>query len=132
MPSTSTGVPTNGMLAKAALVSCAPAVISPAEMEATISGCASIVETSTMPVRAQITTVSQKVPVMDTSAWRAGLRVVAAEATMGAEPKPDSFENRPRAQPNWIAAITPLPRRPPKAAWGLKALSKISAIAWPT
>ncbi len=61
-------------------------------------GLAIIVETSTMPVKAQMTTVSQNVPVMDTSAWRAGLRVDAAEATMGAEPKPDSLENRPRAQ----------------------------------
>ena len=58
-----------------------------------------------------MTTVSQKVPVMDTSAWRAGLRVAAAEATMGAEPRPDSLENRPRAQPNCSASIRPLPTR---------------------
>ena len=72
-----------------------------------------MVDTSTMPVSAQMTTVSQKVPVMDTSAWRAGLRVEAAEATMGAEPRPDSLENRPRAQPNCSAIMRPAPTAPP-------------------
>ncbi len=73
-------------------------------LPAMISACKSalpiMVDTSTKPVSRQMTTVSQKVPVMDTRAWRAGLRVAAAEATMGAEPRPDSLENRPRAQPN--------------------------------
>ena len=41
----------------------------------------------------------QNVPVMATSACCAGLRVEAAEATMGADPKPDSLENKPRATP---------------------------------
>ena len=50
-------------------------------------------------VRAQMMTVSQKVPVLLTSAWRTGLRVWAAAATMGAEPIPLSLENRPRAIP---------------------------------
>lgn len=46
-----------------------------------------------------ITTVDQKVPVEAMSAWRAGLRVLAAAATMGAVPRPDSLENSPRAHP---------------------------------
>lgn len=82
-----------------------------------------MVDTSTRPVSRQMMTVSQKVPVMDTRAWRAGLRVAAAEATMGAEPRPDSLENRPRAQPNWRASMRPLPSAPPKAALAVKALS---------
>ena len=55
--------------------------------------------TMTRPVRAQITTVSQKVPVDDTSACLTGFFVRAAAATMGAEPSPDSLLNRPRAMP---------------------------------
>jgi hypothetical protein len=43
--------------------------------------------------------VSQKVPVDDTSAWRTGVVVCAAAATMGALPRPDSFEKSPRAMP---------------------------------
>ena len=43
---------------------------------------------------AHTTTVSQKVPVEDTSAWRTGFRVCAAAAAIGAEPIPDSLENR--------------------------------------
>lgn len=46
----------------------------------------------TIPVSAHITTVSQKVPVEETSAWRTGFRVWAAAATIGAEPNPDSLE----------------------------------------
>ncbi len=79
-----------------------------------------------------MTTVSQKVPVMDTSAWRAGLRVAAAEATMGAEPRPDSLENRPRAQPNCSASIRPEPSAPPKAALAVKALSTMRQSAGQT
>ena len=37
--------------------------------------------------------------VEDTSAWRTGLRVWAAAATIGAEPSPDSLEKSPRAIP---------------------------------
>ena len=95
-------------------------------------GFAIIVDTSTMPVSAQMTTVSQKVPVMDTRAWRAGLRVEAAEATMGAEPRPDSLENRPRAQPNCSAIMMPEPTAPPKAAFEVNAHSRMSPSASPT
>ena len=58
-----------------------------------------IAVTSTSPLIAQMTTVSQKVPVAETSACRTGLRAWAAAATIGADPRPDSFENRPRATP---------------------------------
>jgi hypothetical protein len=47
--------------------------------------------TSTSPVIAQTTTVSQNVPVEETSAWRTGFLVCAAAATIGALPSPDSF-----------------------------------------
>ena len=92
-------------------------------------GFASIVDTSTMPVSAQMMTVSQNVPVIETSACRAGLRVEAAEATMGADPRPDSLENRPRAQPNWSAIIRPDPTAPPNAALGVKAHSQMRQMA---
>ena len=59
-----------------------------------------MVETSTTPVSRQMTTVDQKVPVMAISACSEGLAERAAAATMGAEPRPDSLENKPRAQPN--------------------------------
>ena len=55
--------------------------------------------TTTSPVMAHTTTVSQNVPVDETSAWRTGFVVWAAAATIGALPRPDSFENRPRAIP---------------------------------
>ena len=48
---------------------------------------------------AHTTTVSQNVPVDETSAWRTGFFVCAAAATMGALPRPDSFEKSPRAMP---------------------------------
>ena len=82
-----------------------------------------------MPVSAQMTTVDQNVPVMAMSACSAGLRVFAAAAMMGAEPRPDSLENRPRAQPNCRAIMMPLPTAPPNAAFGVKAHSKMRQMA---
>ena len=82
--------------------------------------------TTTRPVIAQTTTVSQKVPVEETSAWRTGFFVIAAAATIGALPRPDSFEKRPRATPNRIASFIPAPRKPPMAACPLNALERIS------
>ena len=91
--------------------------------------------TTTSPDSRQITTVSQKVPVDETSACRTGLRLWAAAATIGAEPRPDSFENRPRATPNRAAISTVAPANPPAAAVGENALFTISSIAgssrWP-
>jgi len=45
---------------------------------------------------------------------------------MGALPRPDSFEKRPRAMPKRIACITPAPRNPPTAAWPLNAPFRMS------
>ena len=91
--------------------------------------------TMTKPVKAQMTTVSQKVPVDETSAWRTGLRVWAAAATMGAEPRPDSLLNRPRAIPMRAATMTVVPTKPPPAAWGVNADWQMSWMAgqtyWP-
>ena len=69
--------------------------------------------TRTRPVMRQTTTVSQKVPVADTRAWRTGLRVWAAAATIGAEPMPDSLEKRPRAIPYLADIMIPEPTSPP-------------------
>ena len=55
--------------------------------------------TITIPVMAQMTTVSQNVPDADTKAWRTGFLVCADAATIGAEPRPDSLENKPLAIP---------------------------------
>ena len=51
------------------------------------------------PVNEQTMSVSMKVCVIDTSAWRTGSRVCAAAAAMPADPRPDSFEKMPRATP---------------------------------
>lgn len=78
-----------------------------------------------------ITTVDQKVPVEAMSAWRAGLRVLAAAATMGAVPRPDSLENSPRAHPYCKAIMMPLPTAPPNAALLVNAHSSMSESVWP-
>ena len=44
------------------------------------------------PVRVQMMMVSMKVPVIEMRPCSAGHLVLAAAATMGAEPKPDSLE----------------------------------------
>ena len=73
--------------------------------------------------------VSMNVPVMEMSPCSAGSFVFAAAAAIGAEPRPDSFENTPRAMPFFIAIITVEPANPPAAAVPVNALSKMSAIA---
>ena len=88
-PTVSTSGPTTGRSLNAALVSAAP--VSPFVHSPEL--------TSTRPVMAHTTTVSQKVPVEETSAWRTDVFVCAAAATMGALPRPDSLEKRPRATP---------------------------------
>ena len=85
--------------------------------------------TITRPVIAHITTVSQKVPVEETSAWRTGLRVWAAAATMGAEPRPDSLEKSPREMPQRAAMMTVAPTNPPPAASGENADTAMSLSA---
>ena len=58
----------------------------------------------TRPVIMQMQMVSMKVPVMDTKPCLTGSFVCAAAAAIGAEPRPDSFENTPRATPLVIAS----------------------------
>ena len=86
---------------------------------------------SMRPVSKQTTTVSQNVPVMETSAWRAGFFVVAEDATNGAEPMPDSLEKIPRLKPNCKASVTVEPTAPPAAPAGVKAPTIIWRIASP-
>ena len=88
--------------------------------------------TMTRPVRAQMTTVSQKVPVLETKACRTGLRVCAVAATMGPLPMPLSLENKPRAKPYRAAIISVEPTKPPPAASGLKADSTMRRMAGQT
>ena len=66
---------------------------------------------------------------MEMSPCSAGSFVFAAAAAIGAEPRPDSFENTPRAIPFCIAIMTVEPAKPPAAAVPVKALSRISATA---
>ena len=80
------------------------------------------------PVNVQIIRVSIKVPVMEIKPCSTGSFVLAAAAAMGAEPRPDSFENTPRATPFWIAIRMLAPANPPTAATGLKADVNIKAI----
>ena len=87
------------------------------------------VTTSVKPVNVQMMMVSMNVPVMEIRPCSAGHFVFAAAATIGAEPKPDSLENTPRATPLRIAIMTVAPKKPPAAAVGVNAHSKIVAIA---
>ena len=95
--------PITGKSEKAALVNDAPFNPFIHSLEFTI----------TIPVKAQTITVSQKVPVEETNAWRTGFLVCAAAATIGALPRPDSLENNHREIPNRIASLTPAPTNPP-------------------
>ena len=80
------------------------------------------------PVIVQTTSVSRKVPVMETSPCRTGSRVFADAAAMGAEPSPASLEKMPRAMPLCMATIM-LPATPPATAFGLNAPTKICESA---
>ena len=62
-------------------------------------GAASAVVRIASPVSAQITTVSQKVAVMEIKACVWGLGVSASAAAMAAVPSPASFVNSPRVTP---------------------------------
>ena len=77
----------------------------------------------------QMIIVSIKVPVIDTKPCSAGHFVLAAAATIGALPRPDSLEKTPRAIPLRIAIMTVAPRKPPEAAVGVKAQTRICSIA---
>ena len=86
------------------------------------------VTTMARPVMVHITIVSMNVPVMQTSPCRAGSFVLAAAAAIGAEPRPASFENMPRATPICIATKIE-PTTPPVNAAGLNAAFTMSSIA---
>ncbi len=77
----------------------------------------------------QITSVSMNGSSNATSPSRTGSLVRAAACAMGEEPRPASFENRPRATPQRIASPT---TAPPTAhgfsAW-LKIVAKAAGIA---
>ena len=78
----------------------------------------------TRPVILTTMIVSMKVWVIETKPWRTGCFVLAAAATIAAEPIPDSFEKMPRAMPNWIACATTAPVKPPTAAVPVNAALK--------
>ena len=107
------GIPITGIVEKACEVSAAPF-----PLKASILGYLIIHETSTIPVNKQITTVSQNVPVIDTNACRLGFFVFAAEAINGALPIPDSFENKPLANPYLQHTDIVVPIKPPVTASG--------------
>ena len=56
---------------------------------------------------------------------------MAAASAIGAEPRPDSFVNKPRAIPKRIAIITVAPTKPPPAAVDVNALETIILNAAP-
>lgn len=85
--------------------------------------------TITRPVMAHITTVSQKVAVIDTSACRFGSLVFAQAAAIAVEPSPASLVKRPFATPCLAAMSIVLPINPPVAAFVEKAAVNISFIA---
>ena len=85
--------------------------------------------TMASPVMVQTMMVSMKVPIMPTSPEKTGSRVAPAAWAMPAVPRPASLEKMPRATPMRMAISTVEPRKPPVAAVGLKACSKISANA---
>ena len=88
-----------------------------------------LVSTMVRPVNIQMIMVSKKVPVILTSPCSAGNLVFAEAAAIGAEPKPASFENIPRATPKRIATRIPMPVAAPTPASKLKALFTISTMA---
>ena len=85
--------------------------------------------TITRPVIRHTTTVSQNVPVEDTRACLTGFRVFAAAATIGAEPIPDSLENKPLAIPYLHPIIRAVPIKPPVTALIENASLRIACTA---
>ena len=69
--------------------------------------------TMVIPVMAHITTVSQNVPVIETSPCCTGEMVFADAAAIGTEPSPASLVNRPLEIPTRMAVITAVPVIPP-------------------
>ena len=75
-----------------------------------------------------MTTVSQKVPVAETSACRTGFRVCAAAATIGARAETGLVGEQPARYAVSCRLGTLAPVKPPAAAVGLKALATISSM----
>jgi AGCS family alanine or glycine:cation symporter len=89
------------------------------------SDCQAPVRTRVIPVMVQMMMVSKKVPVMQTRPCSTQESVFAAAAAIGAEPKPDSLENTPRATPACSASIIVAPAKPPVAAVVVNAAFRI-------
>ena len=66
--------------------------------------------------------VSINVPVILTNACLTGSFVLAAAATIGADPSPASLENRPRATPKRIAAASVAPYKTPCCRMSIKCM----------
>ncbi len=64
------------------------------------------------------TVVSINTSAAPQSPWRNGCGVAAFECTIGAVPRPASFDSMPRAMPIWIADMTAAPAKPPMAGAG--------------
>lgn len=77
--------------------------------------------TITTPVMAQITTVSQKGPVMEIKPCRFGEVQLDAAEVMGMEPSPASLVNSPFEIPVRIPVMTAVPAIPPIKDWEEKA-----------
>ena len=84
--------------------------------------------TMTRPVIPHITTVSQKVALIKTSACSFGLPSLLPAVT-GAEPRPASFVKRPLAMPYLAERRKELPRIPPEIEEKEKAEERITRIA---
>ena len=102
-----------------------PVISNPLRALPVTDGSHAPVTTIASPVAAHTTKVSMNTPSMDTSPWRAGSRVFAAAAAIGAEPSPASFENTPRPTPARTTSPRVSPRIAPLAAEGSKALTAI-------
>lgn len=113
MPTTRITGPSTGICAKARVVSWPPSDICAMSM----AGFFMIVVTSTRPVIRHTTTVSQKVPVADTRACRTGLRVCAAEATVGRS-HARLIGEQPPCHAEAHGYQSPCPTSPPAAARG--------------
>ena len=122
-PNVRTAGPTMGIALNA------PAVMFAPTRPSIPTGSLMIEDTRTRPVSKQTTIVSQNTPDMEISACLAGFLVAAHASTIGAEPRPDSFVNRPRDTPARIHATTVAPTKPPPAAAGLNAPCTIAAKA---
>ncbi len=85
----------------------------------------------TRAVMVQITVVSANTSKMPNRPCCTGPLVSAAAWAIGAEPKPASLENTPRATPLVMALVMVMPTAPPTTAEGLKAPTKMALSTGP-